>query len=75
MQRQRVPNGSVAPLRFKAEAGGRPLAHFYFTFDRIQIACKSSDEIGRRKAVLHDELNAESAALWVSDKVEILRFY
>jgi hypothetical protein len=60
---------------FQGRDRGTSARTFLFTFDRIQIACKSADEIGRRKAVLHDELNAESAALWVSDKVEILRFY
>src|SRR5688500_4292087 len=60
---------------FHGRDRGTSARTFLFTVDRIQIACKSADEIGRRKAVLHDELNVESAALWVSDKVEILRFY
>jgi hypothetical protein len=48
---------------FSRPRPGDARSHILFTFDRIQIACKSADEIGRRKAVLHDELNAESAAL------------
>ena len=48
---------------FQGRDRGTPARTFLFTFDRIQIACKSADEIGRRNAVLHDELNAESAAL------------
>lgn len=39
------------------------------------FSSRHSDEIQARKAELQAEVHAESAHLWVSDKVEILRFY
>jgi hypothetical protein len=40
-----------------------------------QFSSRNGDEIGRRKAVLHDELTANSAHLWVTEKAEILAYY
>ena len=40
-----------------------------------QFSSRNGEEIATRKAGLQAELNAESAAPWVSDKVEILRSY